>query len=273
MTRMDSSGRTAKSGRQETDFRIAENYRRSPRGPPARETTRAARSRWKTLPPAFFLRPETWPKRKLLLADLPGPYVAIHPGSGSESENWPLERWLLVQRRLLDRSGVGHFLIVGGESDSRQLCSMKRANRGATDGSGKPSLPMLGAILSQCALFVGHDSGISHLAAATPGFLVYCSSAPQTPKFGRRQMKKWLCFSRQTACFQVWKPTSFSQELRKCSPMSPETIVAVDPALRVAGYAVLTRDKLKLSCSDSYGSFERLSRYASGCLLALHEEL
>lgn len=55
--------------------------------------------------------------------------------------------------------------------------------------------------------------------------------------------------------------------------MSHETIVAVDPALRVAGYAVLTRDKEKLSCS-AYGVIRNASRvHASGCLLALHEEL
>jgi heptosyltransferase-2 len=105
---------------------------------------------------------------KALLANLPRPYVAIHPGSGGERKNWPLERWLEVQRGLLDHTGVGHLLIIGGESDSRQLCSMKRAGPAErqTVLENLP-LPVLGAVLSQCALFVGHDSGISHLAAAT----------------------------------------------------------------------------------------------------------
>ena len=99
---MVSSGRAAKSGRQETDFRIAENYRRSPRGPPARETARATRSRLENPAARIFPSPRDLAEAKALLADLPGPYVAIHPGSGSERKNWPLERWLLVQRRLLD---------------------------------------------------------------------------------------------------------------------------------------------------------------------------
>jgi crossover junction endodeoxyribonuclease RuvC len=55
--------------------------------------------------------------------------------------------------------------------------------------------------------------------------------------------------------------------------MSPETIVAVDPALRAAGYAVLRRDQQKLSC-PAYGVIRNGARmHASGCLLALHEEL
>lgn len=130
----------------------------------------------------IFPSPRDLAEAKALLAHLPGPYVAIHPGSGSERKNWPLERLLLIQRRLLDHSGVGHFLIVGGESDSRQLCSMKRANSAErqTVLESLP-LPMLGAILSQCALFVGHDSGISHLAAATgiPCLLLF---GPTNPK-------------------------------------------------------------------------------------------
>jgi crossover junction endodeoxyribonuclease RuvC len=59
----------------------------------------------------------------------------------------------------------------------------------------------------------------------------------------------------------------------KCSPMSVETIVAVDPALRIAGYAVLMREKQKITCS-AFGVIRNGPRMpASGCLLALHDEL
>jgi heptosyltransferase III len=102
-----------------------------------------------------------------ILSTVPKPCVAIHPGSGGEKKNWPLERWLEVQRKLLDDTRVGHLLIVGGESDSRQLSCMKLVERNEcqTILESLP-LPVLGAVLSQCALFVGHDSGVSHLAAA-----------------------------------------------------------------------------------------------------------
>lgn len=53
--------------------------------------------------------------------------------------------------------------------------------------------------------------------------------------------------------------------------MSAETIVAVDPALRAAGFAVLTREKQKLSCC-ACGVIRNGARMrASDCLLALHE--
>ena len=55
--------------------------------------------------------------------------------------------------------------------------------------------------------------------------------------------------------------------------MPTETIVAVDPALRAAGYAVLTRERQKLSCS-TFGVIRNATRMpASECLLALHREV
>jgi crossover junction endodeoxyribonuclease RuvC len=53
--------------------------------------------------------------------------------------------------------------------------------------------------------------------------------------------------------------------------MGFETIVAVDPALRAAGFAVLTRDHDKVTCS-TFGVIRNDARLpASDCLLALHE--
>jgi heptosyltransferase-3 len=102
-----------------------------------------------------------------LLARLRRPLMAIHPGSGGERKNWPLEGWLAVQKKILEDARIGHLLVIGGESDSQQLAQMR-----LTIGTKRQSflenlrLPLLGAILSQSAFFVGHDSGISHLAAA-----------------------------------------------------------------------------------------------------------
>ena len=116
-----------------------------------------------------------------VLSGRPKPCVAIHPGSGGEKKNWPLPRWLEVQRKMLDDTRVGHLLIIGGESDSRQLSRMKLTEPAErqTILESLP-LPVLGAVLSQCAFFVGHDSGISHLAAAAgiPCLLLFGPTNP-----------------------------------------------------------------------------------------------
>ncbi len=83
--------------------------------------------------------------------------IAIHPGSGSARKNWPLERFVALARRL-EASG-GRIAWIEGPAERGSMPDAAQIWRGL-------SLPVLGARLSRCALFVGNDSGISHLAAA-----------------------------------------------------------------------------------------------------------
>ena len=97
------------------------------------------------------------------------PIVAIHPGSGSQAKNWPLKNWI----RLFSRSGEfsinGEFsslVVISGEADNVQTEQLEREwrNRNVPFAKNLP-LPQLAALLER-SVFVGHDSGISHLAAA-----------------------------------------------------------------------------------------------------------
>ena len=91
--------------------------------------------------------------------------VALHPGSGSPRKNWPIERWQKLSTALIDAGRS--VLVVGGESDTRQLDDLRASlpQEQVRFAVGLP-LPMLGAVLAGCRAYVGHDSGISHLAAA-----------------------------------------------------------------------------------------------------------
>ncbi len=104
----------------------------------------------------------------------PRPLVAIHPGSGGERKNWPRERWEALGRWLfhLPEPGRPRVLLVGGESDGETLTALQAAwmAEPAVGGNllvaANRPLPELAALLMRCRLFAGHDSGISHLAAA-----------------------------------------------------------------------------------------------------------
>ena len=97
---------------------------------------------------------------------VPANQIAIHPGSGSEAKNWPEENWLEFVTRLLGRANI-NVLLVGGEAEGDRL---KRLAAGlpAERCEIAQSLPLadLAQFLQSCVAFVGHDSGISHLAAA-----------------------------------------------------------------------------------------------------------
>ena len=102
--------------------------------------------------------------------------VAIHPGSGSKEKNWPLENWIeLVSGKGGSSKATGEpshlgkrfsLLVVSGEADKMQTAQLEShwKDRDVRFAKNLP-LPHLAAVLEH-TIFVGHDSGISHLAAA-----------------------------------------------------------------------------------------------------------
>lgn len=116
--------------------------------------------------------------------------VAIHPGSGSEAKNWPLERFVELARALLEPDEKRWLLLVGGEADEERVTQLAAVLPNDRMKAIK-NLPLtkLASVLQNCALFIGHDSGISHLAAAvgTPCLLLFGPTdpavwAPANPK-------------------------------------------------------------------------------------------
>lgn len=85
--------------------------------------------------------------------------IAIHPGSASRLKNWPMDRFLSVAESLRN-AGFGIQWIIGPveESYSFPHCDQVIMNR---------SLHYLYKILQKCRLFIGNDSGVTHLAALT----------------------------------------------------------------------------------------------------------
>ena len=105
--------------------------------------------------------------------------VAWHPGSGSPMKNWAPDRWVDVFVEL----GVEQLTLITGEAEEERLAEIEAAlaarNVRATriHGSGFDGLVDL---LRKAKVFFGHDSGISHLAAAcgAPCVLVFGPTNP-----------------------------------------------------------------------------------------------
>lgn len=94
------------------------------------------------------------------------PTIAIHPGSGSEKKCWPPEKFEALIRHLAEVNCAP--LIILGPTDERLVGCM--TTLGAELGCpivNSPPLRQLAAPLMKCAAYVGNDSGVSHLAAAT----------------------------------------------------------------------------------------------------------
>jgi heptosyltransferase-2 len=97
---------------------------------------------------------------------MPQPIVAIHPGSGSHEKNWPLEKWIGLFSPDSRFADLKRLLVLSGEADEAQTDQLQGEwkNRGARFARNL-ALPRLAAVIER-SIFIGHDSGISHLAAA-----------------------------------------------------------------------------------------------------------
>jgi ADP-heptose:LPS heptosyltransferase len=113
---------------------------------------------------------ETTPRLKVERAgdttNTGGRWLAVHPGSGSERKNWPEDKWLELLRHLAGQTSW-NVLLVGGEAEGGRLERLAAAlppDRLKLMRSAP--LAELARWLAGSDGFVGHDSGISHLAAA-----------------------------------------------------------------------------------------------------------
>jgi ADP-heptose:LPS heptosyltransferase len=109
------------------------------------------------------------------------PRLAIHPGSGSEAKNWPVSRWAQLLPRLARACDWGLLLVAGEVEGDRlaRLAPLWPAHRCAV-AQGLPLVELAGR-LQNCRFFLGHDSGITHLAAALglPGLALWGPTPPE----------------------------------------------------------------------------------------------
>jgi heptosyltransferase-2 len=110
------------------------------------------------------------------LGNVSSQIIAIHPGSGSPHKNWPLENWMALfsrsggfpaaERNRTNSRECPSLVVISGEADEVQTKRLEQewSDRNVWFAKSLP-LPQLAAVLEQ-SLFIGHDSGISHLAAA-----------------------------------------------------------------------------------------------------------
>ena len=115
------------------------------------------------------------------VAGLPPGFLAIHPGSGSPSKNWPAERFLELARRWASARPrlEKPFLLSLGPAEAEHGLAVPSTAVVAREWP----LRVLGAALVRAGLYVGNDSGASHLAAA--------AGAPTLALFGPTDPAVW----------------------------------------------------------------------------------
>lgn len=131
--------------------------------------------------------------------------IVLHPGSGGYSfaRRWDAEKFAAVADTLHEQDGA-QIVLVGSPNDD--AARVKAAmNTEPLDLSGKTTLPELAAVIQSADLYIGADSGVTHIAAAVGTSVVAI--------FGPSNAGAW----------GPWTPKGKSVVLRsapECSPCS-----------------------------------------------------
>ena len=126
------------------------------------------------LPVAWFAPADARRAAALLPGD--GPWLALGPTANWDRKVWPAERFVALAEALTAPGGPlagARVAVLGGPGAAERamvapvLAALDNGDREVVDLVGGLSLPEAAAVLARCALFVGNDSGLMHLAAAT----------------------------------------------------------------------------------------------------------
>jgi ADP-heptose:LPS heptosyltransferase len=137
-------------------------------------------------PPFLAIEERERARAAALLQGLDATLIGIHLGAGFPSKCLPLDKFVAVANAICDRWASPYgprpaFVVVGG-NDERDIAEQFRrlVSGRSINLAGRLSLKGTAAVLAQCRLFIGNDSGPMHLAAAmgTPVVTFFGPSEP-----------------------------------------------------------------------------------------------
>jgi ADP-heptose:LPS heptosyltransferase len=130
--------------------------------------------------------------------------IILHPGSGSKKKVWPPERFLRLAQILKDQFD-SRILILFGPAEGKEVEGVFEGMDFKTFVQVKGfSLLELASVMQGCRLFIGNDSGISHLASALeiPTIAIFGPTDPRI--WSPRGEKVWVVRREMpcSPCFQ-----------------------------------------------------------------------
>lgn len=149
--------------------------------------------------------------------------IAIHPGSGGKKKCWPLDNFLKLAEMFQIRGNFLVKFICGPDEDEKIVAKiMTFINEKGSDAvllRDRP-LPEIASLLASATLYIGNDSGISHLTSLT--------GVPELILFGPTD-------------HEVWRPLGQNVTVIRsdihCSPCGQEVYQECPDAFCLSGLA------------------------------------
>ncbi|MGB7342416.1 MAG: glycosyltransferase family 9 protein [Phototrophicaceae bacterium] len=145
-------------------------------------------------------------QRKLTDAHISKPYIVINPAGGSnpgmilDSKRWLPQNFAVVANTLADEHQA-QVILIGSAADQPIIDAVQaRLDNPATEFAGTLSFPEIGALAHDALLYLGNDTGLTHLAAA--------SGAKTAMIMGISDPRRYAPFTDDSLV--LWKPTNIN---------------------------------------------------------------
>ena len=157
------------------------------------------------------------------------PKVLLHPGSRSPYRIWPAERFAAVCDRLQDELGVQVFVVAGPGEQALVKQIREHAKSHLIALEQQLTVGQFAGLLAQFDLFLCHDSGPMHIAAAV--------GTPVVALFGSQNSVIWRPLGSRSTVLQTTLP---------CACIGAEAPTPCEPGNSYKSYCVrkLTEDQV-----------------------------
>jgi len=154
-----------------------------------------------------FLRHRDWDQDAI---------IALHPGAGSRKKAWPPQRFAALGRALTRERASRRLLIIQGPADAECVEETIMDLEGTTYLVAR-NMPIvkLAALVSCAGLFIGNDSGCSHLAAAL-GVPTLALFGPTDPLSWAPRGEKAFWLQGETDCAPCTPATQRTCQRQRC---------------------------------------------------------
>lgn len=142
--------------------------------------------------------------------DASQPFALIHPAAAFASKTWDVQRFARVVEYLREQGLAS--VAVAAPHETQVVRSLEREAQTRVVSLTDLALPEVTALAARARLFVGNDSGIAHIAAAT--------RTPSVVVFGSSNVAHW----------RPWTdaPAEVVREEMPCAPCAGYTCAAFD---------------------------------------------
>lgn len=141
--------------------------------------------------------------------------VALHPGSGSRAKVWPPWKFAQLGRHLLEDDRVRIIVPIGPADREHAEHFLSLIPDDRIIPLSNLSLSELAGTLKRCTLYIGNDSGVSHMAAAV-GIPVVALFGPTDPQVWGPRGKGVYTVYRNVACSPCSREEMNACLHRKC---------------------------------------------------------